>query len=60
MIPGTTEDMTDMKRHLDNLTRRYKLESETIRNEAVFAANQEYNAKLKEWQVRFLGDINSI
>ena len=60
-IPGNRsnpEEVADLKRHLDNLTRRHKIEIETIRNEAIFNANQEYELKLKQWQVcRGLCDV---
>ena len=58
-IPGNRSnpglEIADLKKHIDNLTRRHRIEIETIKNEAIFNANQEYDLKLKQWQV--CGDI---
>ena len=53
-VPGNRsnpEETADLKKHLENLIRRHKIEIETIKNEAIFNANQEYEMRLKQWQV---------
>ncbi|XP_063693788.1 golgin subfamily A member 4-like isoform X2 [Bolinopsis microptera] len=66
-VPGNRsnpEETADLKKHLENLIRRHKIEIETIKNEAIFNANQEYEMRLKQWQEsneqRHLEDVNRV